>query len=86
MDVLLKIIAGVVALYAYLLPTLVAMKKNKRDASRICALNLLAGWTIIGWTVALARTMSYGANPAQVTVMPRHEQAKYTQSAGNPAF
>ena len=85
MDVLLKIIAGVGVLYAYLLPTLVATKKNKRDASRIFVLNLLAGWTIIGWTVALAWAMSYGANPAQATVMPRHEQAKYAQPAGNPA-
>ncbi len=72
-------------LYAYLLPTLVATKKNKRDASRIFVLNLLAGWTIIGWKVALAWAMSYAANEAQVTVMPRHEQAKYTQSVGNPA-
>src|SRR5580704_12338777 len=40
-----------VSLGVYFLPTLCGMKK--RNAGAIFALNLLLGWTLIGWVVAL---------------------------------
>lgn len=33
----------------YLLPSLVALSNKKNNAGAIFALNLLAGWTVIGW-------------------------------------
>jgi hypothetical protein len=50
--VALGIIFLMLGLYA--LPTLVAFKKRKRNAGGICVVNMLLGWTLIGWVVALA--------------------------------
>jgi hypothetical protein len=47
------IVLGIVSLALYLLPTFVAFGNKKRNAGAICALNLLLGWTLIGWVVAL---------------------------------
>ena len=37
----------------YFLPTIFAVLSKKRNASAICLLNFLLGWTFIGWVVAL---------------------------------
>ena len=50
MDTIL-IFIGIVAIY--FLPTIIAMKRNKRNTNAICLLNLFLGWTFIGWVVAL---------------------------------
>lgn len=41
------------ATVAYLLPTIIAAKSRKRNAWAIFALNLLLGWSVLGWIVAL---------------------------------
>lgn len=38
---------------AYFLPTLIAGIRNHHNAGAILALNLLLGWTFIGWAAAL---------------------------------
>jgi hypothetical protein len=37
----------------YFLPAIVAFGRSKRDAVSILVLNLLLGWTAIGWVIAL---------------------------------
>jgi hypothetical protein len=37
----------------YLVPTIVAVHRECRNIGSIVALNLLVGWTIIGWAAAL---------------------------------
>ena len=37
----------------YFLPAIVAFARSKRDAASILVLNLLLGWTAIGWVIAL---------------------------------
>jgi hypothetical protein len=37
----------------YFLPAIVAFARSKRDAVSILVLNLLLGWTAIGWVIAL---------------------------------
>jgi hypothetical protein len=37
----------------YFLPSIVAIARSKRDATSIFVLNLLLGWTAIGWVIAL---------------------------------
>lgn len=37
----------------YFLPTLVAGMRGHRNQDAICVLNLLLGWTFIGWVIAL---------------------------------
>ena len=39
--------------FVYFLPTIVASNRKHRQATAIGALNLLLGWTILGWVVAL---------------------------------
>jgi hypothetical protein len=45
------IIIGFIAILVYFLPSLVGYKK--KNANAICLLNLLLGWTVVGWIVAL---------------------------------
>jgi hypothetical protein len=42
----------IVGLLLYVVPSLVAV--GKESAGRVIALNLLIGWTIVGWVLALA--------------------------------
>lgn len=37
----------------YFLPTIMAYSNKKKNGGSICLLNILLGWTIIGWIVAL---------------------------------
>lgn len=41
-------------IFVYLFPTVVASRRNSKRANGVFALNLLLGWTFIGWVVALA--------------------------------
>ncbi len=45
----------------YFLPAIVAFARNKRDAVSILVLNLLLGWTAIGWVIALVWSLRQGA-------------------------
>lgn len=37
----------------YLIPGIIAINKKKKNSGAIFALNLLLGWTMIGWIIAL---------------------------------
>jgi len=37
----------------YFLPAIIAFARSKRDAVSILVLNLLLGWSVIGWVIAL---------------------------------
>jgi hypothetical protein len=37
----------------YFLPSIIAGARSKRDLASIFVLNLLLGWTAIGWVIAL---------------------------------
>jgi Superinfection immunity protein len=61
-------IAGLIALsiglLLYLIPTLVAYSCSHHQATAIFALNLLLGWTVLGWMISLVwgLTATRGAN------------------------
>lgn len=42
-----------VGIFIYLLPTIVAYRSDRKNSSSIFLLNLLLGWTFIGWVAAL---------------------------------
>ena len=67
---LIRLIAGlmflVVGIPLYFLPTFVARKK--RQFIPILVLNLLLGWTLIGWVGALVWALSSESQPMQVVV------------------
>ena len=58
MDMLFGIMLLVCAVFIYLLPAIVAFSKGHRNAMAILMLNLLLGWTFLGWVVALVWAMT----------------------------
>jgi len=52
-DVVRTLIGIAFVLSVYMLPTGIAMLRNKHNKMSIFALNLFLGWTFIGWVVAL---------------------------------
>jgi len=69
-----------VSLFLYFLPAFLA--RNKPDFISILLLNLLAGWTFIGWIIALIWALT--AKPqGQV---PAHPPANPPQSAAGSYF
>ena len=52
-----KLILGLVlaagAVYLYFLPALTAKRRKKANYRAIFMLNLLAGWTFVGWVIAM---------------------------------
>ncbi|HCA92083.1 MAG TPA: hypothetical protein DEP10_09070 [Alphaproteobacteria bacterium] len=53
-SLLLGIIFLSISLAFYFLPTIVAVKRSVRNGGSVFILNLLLGWTLIAWVVALA--------------------------------
>ena len=47
-----------VVLAVYFLPTVIAYARVKRNIWAIFALNLLLGWSVIGWVIALVWALS----------------------------
>lgn len=41
------------AIFVYLLPAFVAMQRKHTNTTAICVLNILVGWSFIGWVAAL---------------------------------
>ena len=48
----------------YLLPSMLALAGGKRRRWKIVALNILLGWTVIGWIVAMLKVWAYEAPEA----------------------
>lgn len=51
--------------FFYFLPSIIAAARSKRDLVSIFVLNLLLGWTAIGWVIALVWALKVDA-PAVV--------------------
>jgi hypothetical protein len=50
----------------YFLPTIIAMARRQSQVASIAVLNLLLGWTVLGWIAALV--WSFGADRPPVVV------------------
>lgn len=46
------------ALLIYLVPALVANGRHHKNTGAIAALNLLLGWTVLGWVAALVWSLT----------------------------
>ena len=55
---------GIVALIMMFLPTLIALLRGHHDSFAIFLTNLLLGWTVIGWIVALIWSVTAKRRPA----------------------
>lgn len=56
------LLALMVALY--FVPTIIASMRNHTNAVAITALNLLLGWTLLGWVAALVWSLTAKPNSA----------------------
>jgi len=56
--------------FIYFVPTLVAIIRGHHSKGAVIVLNILLGWTIIGWIVAIVWSFT---NPNQVVVQSRQQ-------------
>ena len=52
------LVLGLFGLAAYLIPSIVAAVRDHHQFGSIIVVNVLLGWTFIGWAVALAMACS----------------------------
>src|SRR5579864_278604 len=77
-----------ISLFLYFLPSYLA--RNNANFTAILTLNILAGWTFIGWIIALVWALSSGrqqvAVPAQSTAPPQPAAAGtfFCSACGKP--
>lgn len=64
MDTLFGLIMVLVVLFMYFIPTVVGYVRGCVAIKKIALINLLAGWTFIGWVVAAM--MAYGGRQKAV--------------------
>lgn len=60
-------VAALVALGFYFLPTLIAILGRHHNRFGVFALNLLVGWTLVGWSAALIWSTQRHPRPIVVT-------------------
>lgn len=53
MEIVKFVVIAVIAVGLYLLPGFVAARRKCKSGAGIVILNLLLGWTFVGWVVAL---------------------------------
>lgn len=66
------IVLIIVAAVTYFSPTIVAVRREKKNLASIGLVNLFFGWTLIGWVVALAWAVSVQVvdSPSVATSVP----------------
>ena len=69
-----------VAALLYFLPAIIG--HNKRDSTGIFILNLVAGWTVIGWLVALLWACASDSRVHTVLVPASVAAARYHAACG----
>jgi hypothetical protein len=62
------LIAFLFGLALYFMPTVIAYSRKKSNVTAIFVLNLLLGWTLIGWVVALVWSLAQEGRPTVVNV------------------
>jgi hypothetical protein len=56
----------------YLLPVLLAWARHVPDIGSIAVINILLGWTLAGWVVALALALRSGVQPNPTIQLVQH--------------
>lgn len=66
----------------YLLPTLVAVKRAVPDRGSVAVINVLLGWSFIGWVVALA--LAFRSRAARPGSSPEREDDPASPGGAHP--
>ena len=72
-----------ISLFLYFLPAFLA--RNKPNFTGVLLLNLLAGWTFIGWIIALVWALS-GPSQGQTGIPPQPAATAPAPPAAGPTF
>lgn len=59
------LIGALVVLTLYFIPTLIAWRRKHHGLGIIVCINLLLGWTFLGWIAALIWSLSYSHRRAR---------------------
>ncbi|MBM4149124.1 MAG: superinfection immunity protein [Lentisphaerae bacterium] len=65
--VVVGVVLCILGFFVYILPSIIAFNRGHANAGAICALNLLLGWSILGWAASLVWALTQ-QSPANVTV------------------
>lgn len=76
MGILTVILSVIVGFGIYFLPSIKAFYAHKPNAKSILILNILAGWTVIGWVIALIWAFSKGGAQAKEVAENKEEWRK----------
>src|SRR5689334_21850996 len=63
---LLTMVVFVFGMACYLLPTIIAFRRSHQNRSAIAALNVLVGWTFLGWVTSLVWALTQVTNGGQL--------------------
>lgn len=75
-----------VSIFVYFVPTVVAVSKGRANAGAIVVLNILLGWTFVGWVVALVWAITDGdtkQDTVNVTVQAPPDTAQLSSTTKN---
>lgn len=67
---------AILLLLLYFLPSLIAGLRSHNNLNSVFALNLLLGWTVLGWVVALVWSLANGAPRPQEKKQPAEEHTQ----------
>lgn len=65
MEVVIVVVAIIVGLFVYFIPTSVA--SGKKQSTQVFVVNLFFGWSLIGWVIALVWALQSDENPRVAT-------------------
>ena len=72
MDVVMFVLFALGGILLYLLPTILAANRRLPSVGPIAAINILTGWTLLGWVIALIWSLA-GTPHVQATQPPNAE-------------
>jgi len=53
LQLIIGILLWIIAIVIYLLPTIIAIKKDHYEKAKIIAVNIIFGWSLLGWALSL---------------------------------
>lgn len=65
-------IVSAIGTMIYFLPSILAVVGHRRNSATIVVLNILLGWSFIGWFVALVMALVKDPEPVQVVHLQQH--------------
>ncbi|MBL5920595.1 superinfection immunity protein [Lelliottia amnigena] len=72
MSAVFAFITALISLAGYFIPSIISFSRGHQSAWAITMLNLLLGWTFLGWVIALVWSVGVVDEPAPQPVEPKN--------------